>query len=80
MDSSKEIDPQIVAKIEGIDDIRAMDKVMEVLEIPTKGLKTIEEMKTRTMDFISTQKRKARDWSSGKVGRLPAVVAFRSFQ
>ena len=63
MDSSKEIDPQIVAKIEGIDDIRAMDKVMEVLEIPTKGLKTIEEMKTRTMDFISTQKKKARDWS-----------------
>ena len=80
MDSSKEIDPQIVAKIEGIDDIRAMDKVMEVLEIPTKGLKTIEEMKTRTMDFISTQKKKAREWSSGKVGRLPAVVAFRSFQ
>ena len=80
MDSSKEIDPQIVAKIEGIDDIRAMDRVMEVLEIPTKGLKTIEEMKTRTMDFISTQKKKARDWSSGKVGRLPAVVAFRSFQ
>ena len=80
MDSSKEIDPQIVAKIEGIDDIRAMDKVMEVLEIPTKGLKTIEEMKTRTMNFISTQKKKARDWSSGKVGRLPAVVAFRSFQ
>ena len=80
MDSSKEIDPQIVAKIEGIDDIRAMDKVMEVLEIPTKGLKTIEEMKTRTMDFISTQKKKAPDWSSGKVGRLPAVVAFRSFQ
>lgn len=80
MDSSKEIDPQIVAKIEGIDDIRAMDKVMEVLEIPTKGLKTIEEMKTRTMDFISTQKKKARDWSSGKVGRMPTVVAFRSFQ
>ena len=80
MDSSKEIDPQIVAKIEGIDDIRAMDKVMEVLEIPTKGLKTIEEMKTRTMDFISTQKKKAPEWSSGKVGRLPAVVAFRSFQ
>lgn len=80
MADSKEIDPRIVAKIKGIDDIRAMVKLMEVLEIPTKGLKTIEEMKTRTMDFISTQKKKAPDWSSGKVGRLPAVVAFRSFQ
>ena len=80
MADSKEIDPRIVAKIKGIDDIGTMVKLMEVLEIPTKGLKTIEEMKTRTMDFISTQKKKARDWSSGKVGRLPAVVAFRSFQ
>ena len=75
-----EVDPLIVADIKGIDDIRAMSKLMEDLEIPTKGLKTIEEMKTRTMDFISTQKKKAREWSSGKVGRLPAVVAFRSFQ
>ena len=80
MADSKEIDPRIVAKIKGIDDIRAMVKLMEVLEIPTKGLKTIEEMKTRTMDFISTQNKKAPDWSSGNVGRLPAVVAFRSFQ
>lgn len=80
MADSKENDPRIVAKIKGIDDIGAMVKLMEVLEIPTKGLKTIEEMKTRTMDFISTQKKKAPDWSSGKVGRLPAVVAFRSFQ
>ena len=80
MADSKEIDPRIVAKVKGIDDIGAKSKLMEVLEIPTKGLKTIEEMKTRTMDFISTQKKKARDWSSGKVGRLPAVVAFRSFQ
>ena len=80
MAGSKEIEPRFIAEIKGIEDIRAMDKLMEVLEIPTKGLTTIEQMKTRTMDFISTQKKKARDWSSGKVGRLPAVVAFRSFQ
>lgn len=80
MAGSKEIDPRIVAEIKGIDDIGAMNKLMEVLEISTKGLKTIEEMKTRAIDFISTHKKKARDWSSGKVGRLPAVVAFRSFQ
>lgn len=63
-----------------IDDIRSMVKLMEELEIPTKGLKTFEKMKTRTMVFISTQKEKARDWSSAKVGRLPAVVAFRYFR
>lgn len=80
MAGSKEIDPRIVAEVKEIDDIGAMNKLMEVLEISTKGLKTIEEMKTRTIDFISTHKKKARDWSSGKVGRLPAVVAFRSFQ
>ena len=52
--------------ISGIDDIRTMAKLMEALEIPSKGCQTLQDMKDRVIT-ITNQSSKSISWSAGQV-------------
>lgn len=57
-----------------IDDIREMFQLMVALGIPSKGLKSLEDMKRRVKTTIG-QSSKPPSWNAGQVTRL-TMTAF----
>ena len=53
-------------KIDEIDDIGEMYQAMAALDIPCKGLKTLDQMKDRLRDELH-QSTKKPNWSAGQV-------------
>lgn len=51
-----------------IDDISEMVEAMRVLEVSSKGLKTLEEMKDRVRTTLQLDADKIPSWIEGKVG------------
>ena len=57
---------QSIELISGIDDIWTMNKLMEALEIPSKGCQTLQDMKNLVIN-ITDQSSKSNSWSAGQV-------------
>ena len=57
---------QRIELISGIDDIWTMNKLMEALEIPSKGCQTLQDMKNLVIN-ITDQSSKSNSWSAGQV-------------
>ena len=69
---------QRIELISGIDDIRTMNKLMEALEIPSKGCQTLQDMKDLVIT-ITDQSSKSNSWSAGQV-RMIALCKRRHGQ
>ena len=57
---------QRIELISGIDDIWTMNKLLEALEIPSKGCQTLQDMKNLVIN-ITDQSSKSNSWSAGQV-------------
>ena len=55
--------------IDKIDDIREMLTTMDSLKIPTKGLKTLDEMKAKVKETLQSSERKS-SWTAKEVRTL----------
>ena len=62
---------QRIELISRIDDIGTMNKLMEALEIPSKGCQTLQDMKDLVIT-ITNQSSKSISWSAGQV-RMIAI-------
>ena len=59
--------------IDAIDDISEMFQIMAFLGVSSKGLKTLDEMKTRVKETLETSKKKESSWTAKEVRLCCAV-------
>lgn len=55
-----------------IDDVFKMSEVMKVLDIPSKGTRTLDEMRDRVEDYLQASEQTAA-WTAGQVIIIPRL-------